>query len=418
MSIPTTAIVARTPGPNGPNWALEQVETVSSCGADEVLVEMVATGVCHTDMVLSSVPDGMMGVHYPKVVGHEGAGYIRAINPSTKSVSIGDPVLLSFKSCSSCTQCRRRHPAHCDHFNLLNLTGKERSFLSQTTAAGRNEKESIWGSFFGQSSYAKLSIVHESCLVNVKDVLGGPGDLATFAPMGCSFQTGVGAVRNVAAAGEDDVVLVMGLGGVGMASVMAAKLNNCQTIIALDQQERRLQLARSFGATHTINTASSPAGGEFDFAQAVKAICPDGPSVVIDTTGVPKLIEAGLATACARGKLVLIGATPLGYTLDLMGMEYIASGKSVIGCVEGDSVPKEAIIEMIKWFYEGRFPIDKLNTYIPIKEYQKALAGLASGEIIKAVLLWDKESPADFSLTVSPETKHIKHARGLPTSRI
>lgn len=72
MSIPTTAIVARSPGPNGPNWALEQVETVSSCGADEVLVEMVATGVCHTDLVISSVPDGVMGVHYPKVVGHEG----------------------------------------------------------------------------------------------------------------------------------------------------------------------------------------------------------------------------------------------------------------------------------------------------------------------------------------------------------
>ncbi|PLN82315.1 NAD(P)-binding protein [Aspergillus taichungensis] len=420
MSIQTTAIVARSPGPNGPKWALEEVEAVSSLGAGEVLVEMVATGVCHTDLVLSGVPEGMMGIHYPKVMGHEGAGYIRAISPITKSVSIGDPVLLSFQSCGACTQCRRQHPAHCAHFNQLNCTGKEGRFLSQATtaAAGQSAKEGIWGSFFGQSSYAKFSVVHESCLVNVKDVLRNPSDLATFAPMGCSFQTGVGAVRNVAAAGEDDVLLVMGLGGVGMASVMAGKVNNCKTIIALDKQEARLQVARSLGATHTINTVPAEADSVFDFEQAVRAICPDGPSIVIDTTGVPKLVEAGLETACARGKLIMIGATPFGYTLDIKGLEHIFSGKSVIGCVEGDCVPKEAITEMIKWYYEGRFPIDKLTTYIPLKEYQKALAGLAAGEIIKAVLLWEEESPADNSLSKSSETKCAEHSGDLSASRI
>lgn len=104
----------------------------------------------------------------------------------------------------------------------------------------------------------------------------------------------------------------------------AGKLSNCKIVIALDKQEGRLQAARSLGATHTINTVPSGTDCVFDFEQAVRAICPDGPSVVVDTTGVLKLIEAGLETACARGKLIMLGATPLGYTLKIPGMAYIA----------------------------------------------------------------------------------------------
>jgi len=145
-----------------------------------------------------------------------GAGYVRAIGPKvTKRLDVGDPVLLSFDHCTKCTQCRSGHPAYCSAFSPLNVAGEPSTFQGAGGA--------VAGQFFGQSSFANLSAVKEASVVNVKGLIKGEDELKLFAPMGCGFQTGAGTVVNLAKATSEDSVVVMGLGGVGLAAVMVSQ---------------------------------------------------------------------------------------------------------------------------------------------------------------------------------------------------
>lgn len=213
MSQKTQAIVAREPTAQGPNWKLEDVE-LGAPGKGQILVRMVASGICHTDIVLTSVPEGVMDMHYPKVAGHEGSGIVEAIGDGITSVQVGDPVLLSFDSCRSCAECSGSHFAYCDEFPLRNYGGSQQSWSI--------EGKQIWGSFFGQSSFSKLAVVSEASVVNAKKLIRSDDELKLFAPLGCGLQTGSGAITNIANAGPKDVVLVLGLGAVGLAAVMVS----------------------------------------------------------------------------------------------------------------------------------------------------------------------------------------------------
>ncbi|KAF9894016.1 NAD/NADP dependent alcohol dehydrogenase [Aspergillus nanangensis] len=377
--VSTPAIVAREPKDIGhPNWQIEDV-SVSEPGDNEILVEMIASGVCHTDLVLSSLPPGYMGIEYPKIVGHEGAGYVKQTGQSVHSVSVGDPVLLSFHSCGSCSQCDDDHPAYCDTFARENYIGRQGSVTTTNTG------DKPWARFFGQSSFARCSVVDESCVVNAKGLLQSPEELKLFAPLGCGFQTGMGAVANIANAGAKDVVVVLGLGSVGMAAIMTAAIRGCKAIVGVDRLDDRLALAKELGATHTLNTA----GSDMDLAEAVRALVPAGASLVVDTTGVPKLLEGGLEALRQRGKLVMIGVPPPGFELSVKATEHMNMGRSVMGCIEGDCIPKEAIPEMIRWYRDGRFPFDRLITYFEAHRFDQALKQLHDGSAVKAVLLWD-----------------------------
>ncbi|KAL4867809.1 hypothetical protein BDV12DRAFT_170621 [Aspergillus spectabilis] len=377
----TQAIVARAPSePHTVNWSLEEIE-VFAPGDGEIFVEMIATGICHTDLVLSSVPEGQFGVTYPKIVGHEGAGIVRAVGPNVHSVQLGDPILLSYYSCSSCGQCKSSHPAYCDSFAQENYIGQQ----GRMSIKGSGEK--IWSRFFGQSSFARHSVVSEASVVNVKGILDDQDELKLFAPLGCGFQTGMGAILNYAAAGLGDAVMILGSGAVGMGSLMTAKIQNCTTIIVVDKVEARLQLARDLGATHTINTGSL---GSATLKDAVWSIRPGGVSAVIDTTGVPSLLEESFHCTEKRGKFIFIGVPPYGYDFKFDVTEHINSGRSIIGCIEGDCIPGKAIPQMIEWYREGRFPIDKLIRYFEAEEYQQALATVMEGSVVKPVLVWMK----------------------------
>ncbi|CAI7641867.1 unnamed protein product [Penicillium pancosmium] len=356
----THAIVAREPTePLRVNWSLEEVD-VHVPGDDEILVEMRATGICHTDILLSSLPSGTLGLAYPKVVGHEGAGIVRAIGQNVRSAHVGDPVLLSYYSCTECGQCRDSHPAYCDAFQSGNYLGRQRSMST------KGKGEEVWTRFFGQSSFAHHSIVSETSVVNVKDFIYDTDELKLFAPLGCGFQTGMGAIQNISSAGADDAVLIFGLGAVGMGALMTAKIQKCSTIIVVDRIEHRLQTAKSLGATHTINTKSLETTA---LNEAVLAVVPGGVSIVIETTGVPALLEYSLKSLKNRGKLILIGVPPLGYELKVNVTEHI-----------------NAIPQMIQWYREGRFPIDRLVQYFKATEFGNALSHLEEGVTIKPVL--------------------------------
>ncbi|KAJ6002996.1 hypothetical protein N7451_005543 [Penicillium sp. IBT 35674x] len=374
----TTAIVSHEPKElTKREWSLEEV-TLTAPGDDEVLVEMHASGICHTDILLSSAPAGAFGVQYPKVVGHEGAGIARVVGKNVRSVSVGDPVLLSFSSCSACVQCQESHPAYCDTFGYRNYVGNDESM-------SMNSEEKIWSQFFGQSSFAKHSIVHKSSVVNAKDLINDLDELKLFAPLGCGFQTGMGVIQNITMAVPNDTVLVTGLGAVGMGSLITAGIVGCKTIIAVDRVKSRMDLAKQLGATYTIDTSEV---GFTTLDEAVRKFVATGVSIAIDTTGVPVIVEQCVQATRARGKMVIVGSPPRNWELKVRGGQHLNSGRSIMGCVLGDCNAQTAIPQLIEWYREGKFPLELFVRYFDATDYETAVHKLESGEVIKPVLVW------------------------------
>lgn len=230
-SITARAIVAHEPVGNKPNWKIENV-TPRALEPNELLVRIVATGICHTDLVFGTWPKE--AIPYPKVLGHEGlsppsptpaiyshsckgSGYVEKIGSKVKETRVGDSVLLSFQSCSICKDCIDNHPSYCQQFAAINYGSEEGVF--QITGSSKTR-----GVFFGQSSLASYTIVKEVSAVNVSALTKSEEELRLFAPLGCGFQTGMGTVDKLAAAGEKDAVVIIGLGGVGLSAIMVGFL--------------------------------------------------------------------------------------------------------------------------------------------------------------------------------------------------
>ncbi|KAL4803986.1 chaperonin 10-like protein [Aspergillus unguis] len=376
------AIIARPPiQPGTLQLSLEPIN-LDPPAADEIFVDIWATGICHTDVVLGSVPDGTLGIRYPKILGHEGSGIVRAVGSNVETIQPGDAVLLSFYSCGACEQCETGHPAYCKEFASENYIGRQHSTKIHSTG------EKVFSRFFGQSSFASSAVVSKQGVVRATELLADIGELKIFAALGCGFQTGMGAIENIARAGADDVVMILGLGAVGMAALMTAKIQNCRAIVAVDRVHSRLDIARSLGATHTIDT-SSPGFTTLD--QALAEMLPPGVSVVIETTGVPALLKQSIKASKPRGKVVCLGIPPWDYRLSIDLTQYINSGMSIMGCIEGDCDPQKAIPQMIQWYREGQFPIDRLVQCFKATEYEQAMAAMKDGSAIKPVLVWTEK---------------------------
>ena len=183
----------------------------------ELLVDMVASGICHTDALIGGIPGGAAPIaFYPRVLGHEGSAIVREVGEGVTVAKAGDPVLLSYAFCDKCQLCKDGHHSHCPDFTELNFGDVCRCFGLKSKGGDTD----IGGAFFGQSSFSSVSIVKECSVVNAKDLIKEKKDLQMFAPLGCGIQTGSGTVINAAKAGPNDVIVIMGLGGVGLAAVM------------------------------------------------------------------------------------------------------------------------------------------------------------------------------------------------------
>ena len=365
------AIVTHEPKDGNANWKLEDITLSRDIKPDEVLVRMIATGICHTDLVFSFMPAEHMGP-YPKVLGHEGSGYAEAVGSDVKHIQAGDPVLLSFASCAACKDCTDGHPSYCQKFAALNY-GNEQKLYSEAS-----------GQFFGQSSFANLSIVKACSVVSVKGLVSDE-ELKMYSPMGCGFQTGVGTIDVLAEAKAKDTVVILGLGGVGLSGVMAAKINKCQKIIGVDRFDERLELAKSVGATHVINTSEK----DFDLTKAIKELTDGiGADIVMDTTGNMGLINSGMEFTANRGQLIILGVPPADGIVPVHLITFMQTGKRLRGSIEGDVTPSEYVPKMIKWQKEGKLPIEKLIKYYKVEEYEKALEDMHKGSTIKPVLIW------------------------------
>jgi aryl-alcohol dehydrogenase len=341
------AVVRQAGGP----FVVEAVSMAAPRG-EEVLVRIVASGMCHTDMV---VRDQVYPVPLPIVLGHEGAGVVEAVGELVSKVAPGDHVVLTFVSCGTCRTCQTGVPSACENFNALNF-GSER--------------------FFGQSSFGTYALATQRGVVKVRS----DAPLEFLGPLGCGFQTGAGTVFNALRVGAGSSFAAFGAGAVGSSAIMAAHAAGATTIVAVDVVPERLALAREVGATLTVD----PRAG--DPVEAIRAATGGGVDFSLDSTSRPDVVRQAVEALRPRGVCAVVGASPPGTQLVVDIMDLMQNGKTIRGVVEGDSVPDVFIPQLVDLFMQGRFPIDKLVRFYPFAAINEAAADSEHGATIKPIL--------------------------------
>ncbi|KAJ8119046.1 hypothetical protein OPT61_g95 [Boeremia exigua] len=398
--ISVTAIVSDAPNGTHPVWRKEKVQ-LREPGEDELLVKIIASGICHTDIAISTFPEGVPGFQpYPKIMGHEGAGIVERVGSKISNVKKGDKVLLSFDYCSKddCRGCEDDTPGYCNEFHVRNL-------FNEADVYQVDNGKSAGGLFFGQSSFSSTALVKGTSVVNVEQLVKDEEELKLFAPMGCGYQTGAAAVTELANVGKKDAVVVYGLGGVGMSAVMAASVRGAHTIIGVDIVQSRLELAKEMGATHVIDSSNFKDLAT-DIPAAIREIAPKGVNAVFDTTGVVPLISAAIPALHAKGQIVLIGVVN-GKAMDLDLGALLNFGTAIRGCIEGNAKPSKFVPQMIEWYRQGKFPIEKLAKFYQSDDFEKALADMHTGSTIKPILLCANNGPP-MRLKVGPSVSEIR----------
>lgn len=206
-------------------------------------------------------------------------------------------------------------------------------------------------------------------------------DLALLGPLGCGIQTGAGTVLNRLKPEFGSSIVIYGAGAVGLSVVMAAKIIGCQHIIAVDVHDSRLELAKALGATHVLS------GKDVDVVTEIKKITDGGSHYAIETTGVPLVVKQSLNALRPLGTVAIVGITPE-MSIDVHN-DLMAEGKSMIGVIEGDSIPRVFIPQLIAYYKAGQFPFDKLVKFYDFEDINQAFADSASGVTIKPVLRID-----------------------------
>lgn len=336
---------------------------------DEVLVRVVATGVCHTDLI---VRDQWYPVPLPVVLGHEGAGVVERVGSNVKRVEPGDNVVLTYNSCGNCGNCASGAPSYCADFFARNFGGRR----PDGSVSHYDGERGIHSHFFGQSSFGTYAVAAERSVVKV----GRDAPLERLGPLGCGVQTGAGGVLNTLKPEAGTSLAVFGTGAVGMSAIMAAAVAGCATIIAVDIKPGRLELARELGATHTVDA------NETDALEEVRRITGGGANYTLETTAVPRVFRQAVDALAPLGTCGLIGAAPLGTEAAFDMNDILIPGKSIRGIVEGDSVPEVFIPRLIELNEQGRFPFERLIGFYDLDEINRASQEAESGETIKPVL--------------------------------
>lgn len=345
--------------------------TIEAPRDDEVLVRIVASGLCHTDLV---VRDQLYPVPLPVVLGHEGAGVVEAVGSAVTKVVPGDHVALSFLPCGHCRPCLDGSPASCANFNEINFAGKRPDGSHALSLDGSGEV--VHDRFFAQSSFGTFAIANEGNTVKVrKDAL-----LELLGPLGCGVQTGAGTVLRALQVGVGSSFAVMGTGAVGLSAVMAARVAGATTIIAVDAVPARLELALELGATHAIN------GKEADTVEEIRRITRSGVDYALDTTGSPALIGQAVEALRQRGAAAILGASAPDAMIQLPANAYMQSCKTLMGVVEGNSVPDVFVPQLLDLYMQGRFPFDRLVRFYDFDQINQAAADAESGATIKPLI--------------------------------
>ncbi len=353
----------------GEPFTIETV-TLDEPQLDEVLVRVVAVGICHTDV---AVQHGHIPVPLPAVLGHEGAGIVEAVGRDVTTVRPGAHVVMSQALCGHCARCTGGQPAYCVHAAALSLGGRREDGSTPLHDADGP----LSGNFVGQSSFASHAIVKAR---NVHE-LDADLPLEVLAPIGCGVMTGAGAIFNDARLAPGQSVVVVGCGTVGLAAIMAAKSAGADPIIGVDVQPSRLALARRVGATAGVE-------GTANTVAHVHELTAGGADVAIEASGVPAAALTALSSTHATGHTVVVGAAPFGSVLELDWWT-LAAGRHIQGSVIGSSDPAVDLPRLVDLWRAGALPLDELVTGFPFAAINDAVAATSSGSVVKPVLLMD-----------------------------
>jgi S-(hydroxymethyl)glutathione dehydrogenase/alcohol dehydrogenase len=331
----------------------------------EVLVKVVAAGVCHSDL---SFMEGRWKVKMPRVMGHEGAGIVEKIGPGVASVQPGDHVIFSWVgSCGYCRNCSRGKPYMCSNTPLTTMPDGTTRFRKGDVVLYHST---------GISSFAEYTVVHEMSIVKIRDDV--PLDKAAL--VSCGVLTGISAVFNAAKVELGSTVAVFGCGGVGLNVIQGARMTGATMIVGVDRLDNKLEMAKEFGATHVINSASE------DPVQKIKELTGLGVDYAFEVVGIPEVTVQAYDSTEANGMTIMLGMPPLRapLTLNTLGLFL---GKTVKGAYFGQSHFRIEMPALLDLYMEGRLKLDELisRTY-PLEGINDAFEAMKRGEVARSVI--------------------------------
>ncbi|MEV4756705.1 S-(hydroxymethyl)mycothiol dehydrogenase [Micromonospora sp. NPDC049559] len=357
------AVVARE---KGQPVTIETI-IVPDPGPGEALVRVAACGVCHTDL---HYREGGIGDDYPYLLGHEAAGVVEAVGDGVDQVAPGDFVVLNWRAvCGRCRSCRRGRPWYCfaTHNARQPMTLADGTPLSPALGIG---------------AFAEKTLVAAGQCTKVDPAV--PAAVAGL--LGCGVMAGLGAAMNTGAVGRGDSVAVFGCGGVGDAAIAGAVLAGATTVIGVDIDERKLELARAFGATHTVNSR------EQDPVEAIRALTGgDGADVTIDAVGRPEVFRQAFYARDHAGTVVLVGVPTPEMTLELPLLDVFSRGGAVKSSWYGDCLPERDFPTLTSLHLQGRLPLDRfVSEEIGLGDVEAAFTRMGDGGVLRSVVLLER----------------------------
>ena len=334
-------------------------------GKGEVLVRVKACGVCHTDL---HYREGSINNDFPFLLGHEASGIIESVGEDVTSVQPGDFVILAWRApCGSCRSCARGYPWYC--FSSRNAT------QSMTLSDGTPLSPAL-----GIGAFSELTLVDAGQAVKV-DSKASP---AASGLVGCGIMAGLGAAMNTGGVKRGDSVAVFGCGGVGDAAIAGSKLAGAKTIIGVDLDDQKLLWAKEFGATHTVNAASTdPVEKMRELTQG------NGVDVSIEAVGNPKTYEQAFYARDHAGILVLVGVPNPEMKIELPLIDIFGRGGSLKSSWYGDCLPTRDFPMLIDLYLQGRLDLDKfVSETIPIDAVETAFQKMEQGKVLRSVVIF------------------------------
>ena len=332
-------------------------------GPGEALVDILTCGVCHTDL---HYKQGAINDDYPFLLGHEATGVVSAVGPDVTEVAPGDRVVLNWRAvCGECRACRKGEPQYC--FNTHNATQK------MTLEDGTELTAAL-----GIGAFAEKTLVAAGQCTKVDDDV----DAAAVGLLGCGVMAGIGAAINTGEVRRGESVAVIGCGGVGIAAVAGAQLAGATTIIAVDIDAKKLELAKAQGATHVINSK------EEDPVEAIRALTEgNGADVVIDAVGRPETYKQAFYARDLAGRVVLVGVPNPEMKIELPLADVFGRGGSLKSSWYGDCLPSRDFPMLVEQYKLGRLDLDAFVTErIGLSDIEEAFTKMHDGKVLRSVV--------------------------------